>query len=342
MKNKIFIVPQNDLESVEIVKILKEGGWKENEDLFITNQTWGASWEGLEPEILGAIRYNAERIKTDVDYVYGGGDIVTEIMSRAEYEQLPHESSLATRYTTGEPIMMQPDFSKIYGVELKGYSFGNNIDHHYYCDKNWDTGEIIYKEDRTKDENGKPKKSSIEQIAEIIGIELTLDQMFISANDRGFVEEMQRYGKSILMSSEEISAKIKDIRMREHEILAQVQGITPEMEQQAVEAINNAIFAEDGCMIVHMPHSKCATITDRIPEQEYNGGLLIISDDGEINYYGSVEKVGILTTVFGGWHGDISSGFTYWGCKGVDPEEVITRVTGEELECTFTHGGDKR
>ncbi len=43
MKDKIFVVPQNDLEAVEIIKMLKDQGYKKNEDLFITDQQWGAS-----------------------------------------------------------------------------------------------------------------------------------------------------------------------------------------------------------------------------------------------------------------------------------------------------------
>ena len=48
MKDKIFIVPKNDLESVEIIEMLKQAGYEEGKNLFITGQQWGASWNGCK------------------------------------------------------------------------------------------------------------------------------------------------------------------------------------------------------------------------------------------------------------------------------------------------------
>jgi hypothetical protein len=329
MKDKIFIVPKNDLESVEIAKILRECGWKDGVDLFITNQSWGASWKGLEPEIIDMIRQQSERIKTVVNTRADGYGAAKRIISRREYDAMPHldyvgQKDVYGQHTIGEPILMEPDFSHIYGVELKGQSPCHDIDHHSYCDKDWSTGKIIYQEDRTRDNDGKPRQSSIAQVAELIGVELTLDQKFIGANDRGFVEGMMKYGKHIFMTDQEISEKISDIRMREHKILAEIQGITPEMEHQAEIAIQNAVMMDNGTMIVVLPHSKCATVTDRIPEQEYNGGLLIICADGELDYYGPSEVVKDLHQEFGGWSGDVSESFTFWGLP-------ITSINNRQL-----------
>ena len=275
MHNQIFVVPQNDLESVEIIKMLKSLGYKENEDLYITGQGWGASWDALEPEIKEAISH------------------------------------------------FQPE--QVYGVELKGHSPYNNIDHHFYRDTNWSTGEVYYEDDRTKNPDGSPKPSSITQVAQLMDIYMSPDQSFVSANDVGFVDEMKELGEAMWMSKEETAEKIKDIRMREHEILAKVQGITPEMEQQAVEAIVNARYMSNGTMVVELPHSKCATVTDRIPMQEYEGGLLIVCGDGEIDYYGPSENVQQLSGIFGGWTGDTSREYTFWGNS--DPTVTAEAVT---------------
>lgn len=61
------------------------------------------------------------------------------------------------------------ELKTVYGVELQGDSNeAINIDHHTYGD-----------DDRSN------QKSSIEQVAEILGVELTLVEQFISANDKG-------------------------------------------------------------------------------------------------------------------------------------------------------------
>jgi hypothetical protein len=260
--DKIFIVPANDLESVEIRNMLEQAGFKEGVDLFVTNQPWGASWEGLEQGIKDAI------------------------------------SSV--------------DPACVYGVELKGDSPYNNVDHHYYCDKNWTTGEVLYEDDRTRDQNGEPKTTSIEQVAAMIGVKLSIDQSFIAANDVGFVEGMEELGEYLKMTDDEITQKIEDIRMREHAIIAQVQGITPEMEQEAVDAIVNAEYI-GGLMVVSLPHSKCTTVTDRIPTQQSNGGLLIVCADGEKDYYGPSEYSSKLHEKFGGWIGNTSQRCTFFG-----------------------------
>ena len=338
MKDKIFIVPQNDLESVGIINMLKQNGYKEGVDLFITKQGWGASWDNLEPEIITAIRdkstiYRTIEIVLDEDKTYRYEKFERN-MTKEEYDKIlnipnmsNYTSYIGNRYkrvTIGKPVIMLPDFSHIYGVELKGKTACHNIDHHSYCDKDWETGEVLYQEDRTNSE------SSIEQVAKILNVGLTLDQKFIAENDKGFVEAMKEYGKSIFMSDEEISNRIKDIRMREHVILAEVQGITPEMEQQAEEAIKNAYMLDNGTMVVNLPHSKCTTVTDRIPEQEYNGGLLIVCGDGEIDYYGPSSKVKNLDLNFGGWTGDIGNKYTFWGNKDLDPKLVIDIITHDK------------
>ena len=312
MKDKIFIVPKNDLESVEIIEMLKQAGYEEGKNLFITGQQWGASWNGLEPEIADMVNAKTQVIKV--------GD---SVMSFDEFAK--------TDIKLEETKLLTPNVGMVYGVELKGDSPYNNIDHHSYCDKDWNTGEILYQDDRTKKENGDPKQTSIEQVAELIGVELTLDQKFIAANDRGFVEAMRDLGHSIGMSELQISQKITDIRMREHEILAKIQGITPEMEKQAIVAIKEATYTENGCMVISLPHSKCATVTDRIPEQEYDGGLLIVCGDGERDYYGPSEKVAELSSQFGGWTGDVNQEFTFWGAYNVDPAEIIELIEGRNV-----------
>ena len=105
----------------------------------------------------------------------------------------------------------------VYGVELQGDSNGAiNVDHHTY-------GE---------DDRSNPK-SSIEQVAEILGVELTLDEQFVSANDKGYIPAMEKLGAELGISGEDLQEIIANIRMRDREM----QGVTPEQEAQAQEAV---------------------------------------------------------------------------------------------------------
>lgn len=284
---KIFIVPENDLESVEILKMLRENGYQDNVNLFVTGQQWGASWQSLEDHIKEAIKNAAPET--------------------------------------------------VYGVELKGESPYINVDHHVYRDVDWSTGTVLYEEDRSKDKNGIPKETAIEQVARIVGVEMTQDMLFVAANDAAFIEGMQKLGEKLGMSHDDLSEKISEIRMREHKILAQAQGITQEMEDQAVTAIRDAEFLANGTLVVELPHDKCSTVTDRIPEQEYEGGLLIMCGNGEIDYYGPSEIVEELMDTFGGWSGNTEASHTFWGTTSeVDRDKLFEIADGQGVEQSFS------
>lgn len=183
----------------------------------------------------------------------------------------------------------------IYGVELQGDSNGAiNVDHHTY-------GE---------DDRSNPK-SSIEQVAEILGVELTLDEKFVSANDKGFIPAMEKLGAELGLSAEDLQEIIANIRMRDREM----QGITPEQEAQAQEAVEKLgeIAEKRDYIQLDLPHSKTATITDRLYGKYDN--LLITSGDGETNFYGTTEIIQMLNERFpGGWSGgQLEQGSGFWG-----------------------------
>jgi len=46
-KNRLWVVPENDLEAVEVINLLR----RENEAVLVSKQRWGASWEQLEPAL---------------------------------------------------------------------------------------------------------------------------------------------------------------------------------------------------------------------------------------------------------------------------------------------------
>lgn len=183
----------------------------------------------------------------------------------------------------------------IYGIELQGDSKGAfNIDHHVY-------GE----DDRSN------SKSSIEQVAEILGVELSLDEQFISENDKGYIPSMQQLGLELGINKEDLQEIIDNVRMRDREM----QGITIEQEAQAQVAIEKLgdLTQKRDYISIDLPHSKTSTIQDRLYGMVEN--LLITSADGETNFYGKAEIINILHEKFpGGWKGGaLEQGRGFWG-----------------------------
>lgn len=230
MENRIWILPKNDLESVEIANMLENS----EEKYFITNQGWGASWGNLESKLIEDLK----------------------------------------------PFINQDTL--IYGIELIGKCpFSNfiNIDHH------------IFVEDRYKPE------SSIEQVANILGIELNQRQNFIARNDAEYIPGMIKYGKSLGMSDKEIDEIVKEIRAEERAISRKV---TPEQEQESQRALEEMEFNKDlNLCVVRQSHSEPSPICDALFGKCEN--LLFICDDGNILFYGKETLSRKLYAELGGY-----------------------------------------
>jgi hypothetical protein len=242
MNNQILVVtPINDGEAVQIAKILKD----KNVKTLITKQGWGASWDGLEPEIKKQIE---------------------------EYKNKGY---------------------KIFGVELQGSAPEGavNIDHHKYDG-----------DDRSNE------KSSLEQVADLIGYKLSLYEEFVAENDKGFIPKMLELAKTKNLSKEQTQKLINEVRLQDRA----AQGITPEQEKIAEKAIEEAKIS-DSLTVVHMAHSKTSTVCDRLWGSYKN--LLIISDDGEVNFFGSGRVIKRLSSlVKGSWSGgDLDHNNGFWG-----------------------------
>jgi hypothetical protein len=237
----VIVTPVNDGEAIQIKNILEN----KNIKTLITKQGWGASWDGLEPEI-------KEEIKN---------------LKNKNFE--------------------------VFGVELQGTAPEGvvNIDHHKYDG-----------DDRSSD------KSSLEQVADLIGYKLSLYEEFIAANDKGFIPAMYELAKTKNLSQTETQKLIQEVRLQDRT----AQGITPEQEKIAEKAIEEAEIS-DSLTVVHMAHSKTSTVCDRLWGQYKN--LLILSKDGEVNFFGSGRVIKKLSSlVEGSWSGgdpDHDNGF--WG-----------------------------
>lgn len=206
----------------------------------------------------------------------------------------------------------------IYGVELQGDEEGIiNIDHHIY-------GE----DDRSN------SKASIEQVAEILGVELSVAELFVAANDKGYIPEMLVLAEQLGISKEQAELIIRDIRLRDRKM----QGVTKEQEQQAEEAVAKLgeIKEKRELIEINLPHSKTSTITDRLYGKYDN--LLVVSEDGETNFYGKTEIINKLNNKFpGGWSGgQLDQGSGFWG--GYADQEQIKAVVNGCVQSTDGEG----
>lgn len=182
---------------------------------------------------------------------------------------------------------------KIFGVELQGQApeGATNIDHHKYDG-----------DDRSSD------KSSLEQVADLIGYELTLYDQFVAENDKGFIPAMISLAKTKNLSKEQTQTLIQKVRLQDRA----AQGITPEQERIAEKAIEEAEVS-DLLTVVRMAHSKTATVCDRLWGSYEN--LLILSEDGEVNFFGCQKVIKKLSDLIkGSWSGgDLDHDNGFWG-----------------------------
>lgn len=186
------------------------------------------------------------------------------------------------------------------------------------------------------------KPASILQVCELLGIEPTRSMQLVAANDCGYIPAMAAMGAS--------KVEINQIRYQDRAM----QGITLEQEEQAELALQ---YKKEmyGVTVVMLPHSKTATVTDRLFDETKPQNLLIISQDGETNYFGPEDicrklqgnKVGerpapwdpnqteVLYDHFGGWIGGAGlgqkGGTAFWGGYA-DQKEILKFVLKENFE----------
>lgn len=167
--------------------------------------------------------------------------------------------------------------------------------------------------DHHNENAGKP--ASILQVLDLLGIEPTRYQQLVAANDCAYIPGMIALGAT----PEEVAA----VRLADRA----AQGITPEQEAEAERAIAAATVV-NGVTIIKMAHSKTATVCDRLFSQDKEQRLLILSGDGESNFFGNGELCRLLQgedtgkktaegytiySHFGGWIGGNLPQSGFWG-----------------------------
>ena len=170
--------------------------------------------------------------------------------------------------------------------------------------------------DHHNENAGKP--ASILQILDLLGVQPTRHQQIIAANDCGYIPAMLAMGAT--------PEEIAEVRLLDRS----AQGITPEQEAEAERAIAAAEVV-NGVTIIRMAHSKTATVCDRLFNPEKEQRLLILSEDGESNFFGNGELCLALQgedtgkktqegytiySHFGGWVGGNLPSSGFWGGYG--------------------------
>lgn len=120
--------------------------------------------------------------------------------------------------------------------------------------------------------------SSIEQIAELLGIELNRWQKLIAANDKGYIPAMQQ----ICATKDEIDK----VRMFDRKS----QDVSEEDERLAEESIKKNITEENGIIVIKSLTNKFSPIADRMFGMTNN---LLVYNDEALTYYGE-RKVQIV------------------------------------------------
>jgi hypothetical protein len=139
------------------------------------------------------------------------------------------------------------------------------------------------------------KGSSLEQVAELLGVKLTREQQLIAANDKGFIPAMEAMGAT--------PEEVADIRRRDRK----AQGVTDEDERLGEQSINENRTVESSTTVVKSLTSKFSTITDRL----YPCNRLLIYTSNELNFYGKGAR--FLASVYANLR---KEGKAYFGGEG--------------------------
>jgi hypothetical protein len=210
--DRVFILPQNDGESLEIKKLLEE----HEEEFVIVPGSWGISWQSIRGQ-----KYLSEAINTIIN---------------------------AKR-------------NKVFAIEIAGGTTGVNvIDHHKYSDY-----------DRSN------KKSSIEQVADLLGVTLNRWQQLVAINDSGWITGLLEFGAT--------PEEIKAIRAQDR----LCQGVTPDDEAQAILDVENAEIINKDIWIIRCQNGASSAINDLI-YGKYRECLVCDIKNSKWVYYGPRHK----------------------------------------------------
>lgn len=195
--NRKWIIAENDLETIETARLLEKNG----EDV-IEVEDCNGNW-------------NCGEVKEFLDKNVGRYDEVNDIRfeKTKSYSLRPGGSPMNPKDYVEKKSDEPVTYKKRVWVPGKGKDMdyiGINI-----------IGEVPNYPDHSHIYNINKNTSSdtiMEQVAKMLNIDLDLDQKFIVANSKGYIPEMERLGRNLNLSEEEIQEKINDTLYKERAI----------------------------------------------------------------------------------------------------------------------------
>ncbi len=154
--------------------------------------------------------------------------------------------------------------------------------------------------DHHDEKAGKDRKTSLEQVAGLLGIRLNRYQQLISANDKGHIRGM----KALHATEEEIS----EIRYSDRK----AQGVTDDDERLAEASVNKQLEKiGNNTAIIDSLTDKVSAVSDRIYDQYRH--IFVFTPDGQMSYSGEGEMVCRLVTMYEKKQNDKPSAEFWWG-----------------------------
>lgn len=206
-------------------------------------------------------------MKKNLLFVLGGWDLemetIRDLLERHKYpffdERLSWDKADVRMYVDRMDAVFN-QYDEIYGIELKNDS-GRKLPPNY---------KLIDHHNEYSD-----RKSALEQVAEIIGVRLTDYEKLVAANDRGYIPAMEKAGAS--------KEQIAEIRQKDRA----AQGVTPEDEKAAEEAIKYHLTTIGDLRIVQTSSPRFSPVCDRLYPYVH---LIVHTDnhdtDNQLCYYG--------------------------------------------------------
>ncbi len=166
-------------------------------------------------------------------------------------------------------------------------------------------------------------KSSIEQLADRLGVGLGRFEQAVAINDRGYIFGL--IDSPLRFSPEEIR------RVREHDLSSQ--GYQESDFAECRKALANKVVAGD-VTIVAMEGSKTGYLSDLFTLEDpkkVRNLLIVCHKDGvpyEVNFYGDPKRAQALKDALGGWAGGDPSRSMYWGLSGTIDVHKLAATAG--------------
>lgn len=163
------------------------------------------------------------------------------------------------------------DYDLSWGAKLSAYAAVlNNDDHFVAIELIEDISPPKYYTLLDHHNEFSHRKSSIEQVADLIGISLNREQELVAANDSGYIPALIAKGAN--------NDEIARIRKQDR----QAQGVTEIDESLAVESISRNLTTYNGITVVQSLTPRFSAVVDRL----FPFRSLIIYNDSTLNYYG--------------------------------------------------------